>query len=131
MTEEAFVEAPAAGGMNAADPVQVRTLDQLVRDKSNQDAADLKAVLALPEGRRFVFHLLDYANVYGSTFHLSHASMSLLEGRRDVGLWLIKALESVDPLAYPRLLAEGAQLRELEQQIREARISAARKATEE
>lgn len=110
--------------MDAANPIHVRTLDQLIRDKSDQDAADLKAILAGEPGRRFIFRLLDYVNLYSSTFSQSHATMAGLEGRREVGIWLIKALEQVDPLAYPRLLAEGIELRRLDQQIREARISA-------
>ncbi len=125
MAEDTFV----AGGAppNAGDPVRVRTLATLLAEKAEQDKADLATLLAMPEGRRFLWRLLEHASPYASTFALNHASMALAEGTRQVGTWLVVQLQALGEETYPRLMVEGMKDRKMDQLIRDARIAEAKK----
>ncbi len=128
MPEESFADgrAPDAPQRDAGDPVQARTITALMRAKADQQVADLAVVLASAEGRRFVWRVLEHCTPYGSSYSESHALASRLEGRREVGLDLIAWLSAVDPLTYPRLMAEGRRDRATDEAILAARLAEAR-----
>ncbi len=123
--EDTFV--PGGQPPNAGDPVRVRTLSTLLAEKALQDQTDLAALLAMPEGRRFLWRLLEHAEPLASVFSLNHASMALAEGKRQVGTWLVVQLQSIGEETYPRLMVEGLKDRKMDQLIREARIAEASK----
>ncbi len=128
MAEESFAEgsAPSPTAINAGDPVQVRTLERLLHDKRDEQLNDLKALLAMPEGRRVLWRVLEHCGVYASTHSTVHATAAYEEGRRQVGTALILWLSAVDPLAYPRLMAAGAQDRATDEAILRVQLEQAR-----
>jgi hypothetical protein len=67
--------------------------------------ADLGAVLAQPEGRRYVLSLLDRCGVFRSVY--APGSMEYLEGRRTVGLEILQDIERVGPAWVIQVLTEA------------------------
>ena len=66
----------------------------------------IKFVMSDRRGRRFVQRLLKEAAIFNAVFHESHAAMSLLEGKRQLGLFLVDEAERECPNEFWRLLVE-------------------------
>jgi hypothetical protein len=80
--------------------------DRAVKDREEMDANDLRALLALPEGKRFLWRLLDSCKLYESPFNGNGSIQAQNIGRGDVGRQIVAWLAEVDPVAYPTLCIE-------------------------
>ena len=73
--------------------------------KALKDAqADLAAAVEVPAVRRLLRRLLDVSGV----FEPAGDNTERHEGRRSVGLWLIRELTEVDVHAFPQMMQEAA-----------------------
>src|SRR5262245_27176244 len=90
---------------SSSDPKKVKERSNRAKDRDKQDAADLKAVLATQEGRRFVRGLLVDCGEHRTSFHTNAIQMSFNEGARNVGLKLKARIVQ----AAPEFLAELLQ----------------------
>ncbi len=88
--------------------------DAVLRQKQ-RERAELVAVLKTDAGQAVVMRLLGFCNPYKTT-----EGDLAAEGRRQVGIFLIKAIDDADPEMYPVLLQEH-----LERQRRHAATEAA------
>lgn len=79
---------PRAAVKNAADAGQVKHAGRKDRDRRQREMDDLRAVLATPFGRRFVWRLLSHCKVFESIWHPS-ALIHANAGRQDVGHYLM------------------------------------------
>ena len=76
------------------------------KNRKDRELDDLKAVLKKPEGRRFVYQVLSECGVFKSSFALNSMQSAFNEGRRDIGIMLLKLLDEAEPQAYSQMLAE-------------------------
>ena len=78
-----------------ADEVAEREKREKLRREQNQ--ADLKAVLELPQGRRFVSRLLfEYGALQEQDFTLDARQHAFFAGQRAVGVTLEREVQTVD-----------------------------------
>ena len=78
--------------------------------KAELELADVKSVMSLPAGRRFVWSLLDACGVWSASFRESSQRLSdVLEGRRSVGLMLMQHLQQKLAREYSAMVLEAAQ----------------------
>ena len=84
----------------ADDRAQQRRLEDLQRKKLKLAFAN---VLKTQEGREVVLHLFDLTQNFVSSFSTNALSMAYAEGRRSVGLDLLR---QIDPESYQQLLKE-------------------------
>lgn len=89
MTERALVK-------NAADPKQVGIAKKREADDRELELADLRAVLMLPEGRRFLWRVLGKCQVFGSVFDQVPTQQAFNSGRQDVGHFLMSEITEAD-----------------------------------
>jgi hypothetical protein len=102
----------AAGNARAQD--QMRAWEKL---QQSQREADLKDLLKLPAGRRFLWDLIDRrCNVHGTGYSTSGSEMYYLCGERSVGVTLREELRRLDPSGYGVMRAESLEA-ELSQRI--------------
>ena len=95
--------------MNAADPRQIKKARQRERLAQQQELADLRIVLASPQGRRFLWRMLTAAGVFRLSFVSGDAeSTAFNEGRRSLGLMLMADLHALDPELYVTMAREAA-----------------------
>ncbi len=83
--------------VSSSNPRQIKERGARAKDREKQEAADLKAVLATPEGRRFVHGLLAFCGEHRTVFHTNAIQMSFNEGARTVGLMLKKRIVRASP----------------------------------
>lgn len=74
--------------------------------RRDREIDDLRAVLKLPQGRRFVYKVLCECGVFKSSFTQNSLQSAFNEGKRDIGLELLRALDETEPMAYTQMLQE-------------------------
>lgn len=74
-----------------------------IRDREKDD---LQAVIKIPGGRRFVLKMLGQTGIFTASFSQNSMTTSFNEGRRDIGLWLLKEIDEVDPMAFSQMQRE-------------------------
>jgi hypothetical protein len=95
---------------NARGQEQLRSAEKLALV---QREADLKELLSLPSGRRFLWDLIDRrCNVHGTGYSASGSETYFLLGQRDVGVTLRGDIQRADHKAYARMLIESVSAAE-------------------
>lgn len=95
------------GASFAADSVQaVKDGKQKRKTKADRERDDLRAVLALPEGRRVLRRLLKRADPFASSFASDAGLMAFKEGHRNMGLMLVSMIADADAKALAEVLVE-------------------------
>ena len=94
---------------NAADENQVRDAKEKDKLRNEKDANDLRWVLSMPQGRRFLWKLLETCGVYRSSFTGSSETF-FLEGQRNVGLQLLAQITAADSEQYLTMIRESKKL---------------------
>ncbi len=84
-----------------------RDIDQYLRRQALQHKRDLAAVLSTPEGRRFIWRVIDaMSGAFGPSYDTHGGNMARNEGRRSVGLQLMKECMAQCPDLYVKMLGE-------------------------
>lgn len=91
---------------NAADKEQVK--DAAGKEKRGRDREidDVAHLLADVHGRRFLWRVLEECGVYHQSFNHSGSIMSFNEGKRSVGLLLLRDIMEASPEAYVQMMKE-------------------------
>ncbi|WP_026793190.1 hypothetical protein [Pleomorphomonas oryzae] len=89
------------------------------------DAADttgaFRRLLGQPDFNLVLFWLLGRTGLYVNSFSSDEAAERYQLGRHSVALELLSKIDSIDSTAYPRMLLDRAQQRELNRAAKEAR----------
>jgi hypothetical protein len=80
---------------DTSDPRQHQHATRTVKSRRGQELADLRAVLAEPAGRRFVWRLLERVNTFASIWEQS-AKIHYNAGQQDVGHFLMAEINEAD-----------------------------------
>jgi hypothetical protein len=80
---------------NASDPEQVKEAGKREETQREQELRDLKAVLSMPEGRRFVWRLMDFCGPF-KTCWAPNAKIHYNSGQQDVGHFLMGEIVQAD-----------------------------------
>lgn len=81
-------------------------------DKKEQDRllkrnqSDLRKVLSLPEGRRFIWRQLSESGVFRASFNFNTKLEDFHEGQRDRGLALLAEINNCDEDAFAKMQRE-------------------------
>lgn len=67
---------------------------------------DIKKLLKSPEFRRFIWSILSETGIFRASFTNNSMNTAFLEGKRDVGLWLIKDIDEADTNALFQIRQE-------------------------
>jgi len=73
-----------------------------------REQSDLRKVLSTPEGRRFIWRLLGETRIFRGCFSLNGLEMANNEGKRDMGLFVLKDLLESHPDAFAQMQREAA-----------------------
>jgi hypothetical protein len=93
---------------NAADPKQVKEGRKAERRRRQEEMDDLRAILRLPGGQRFVWGLLAQGGVYRQSFAGSESHLTdFNEGRRSIGLRVLADVTEADPAALLDMMKAG------------------------
>lgn len=91
---------------NAASKKQVESAEAKERRLFDQRRNDLLAVMATPQGRRFLWRLLAKCNAFSSVFETS-ARIHYNSGRQDVAFDLLREIDAADPDMFFKMRTEN------------------------
>jgi len=92
-------------GPDLNDPRDIEERKTNAEIKRDQELADLRAILDTPQGKRFIWRLLERNGVFRRSYEGGdHADTAFNEGRRNEGLWLMAEISRVGPHAMADLL---------------------------
>ena len=99
--------------MDRYNPTDTTALDRMERDRKVRArqadlvlTGDIRRVMAIREGRRFVHALLQDAHVWQTCFDQNALQMARMEGERNVGLKLLALLQTACPERILEMLKE-------------------------
>lgn len=90
---------------NASDEKHVKGRKEQDRQEENRDLDAIQYVMGDVRGRNFVWSLLDQVGIYQDSF-TGNSHTFYNEGRRSVGLRLIKSLEALAPVKFIQMWQE-------------------------
>lgn len=71
----------------------------------DREVSDLKKIISIPEGRRFIWRILSDAGIYQTSF-TGNSTTFYLEGRRSLGLEVLKDLMKAERTAFAQIQLE-------------------------
>lgn len=88
---------------------EVAAKQQADADKLEREQAisDFKYLMEQPQGRRFVWRLLERSGVFRSSFSLNGLDMAFKEGNRNYGVSLIADLNEHCPGRYLQMIKDS------------------------
>ena len=92
---------------NASDEESVKNAKQKEKNRLDTELADIKLLLGKQWGRRIVYQLLERTGLYQTSFNSDSNVMSLHEGERNIGLWLLDKVVSADRDQYELMQKEN------------------------
>ena len=88
---------------NAADPEQVKDAEEKDKFRREGELLDIKAVLSMPEGRRFIWRMLSFCKTFGSIWE-QNAKIHYNSGQQDVGHFLMAEIIEAEPRALLEMM---------------------------
>jgi hypothetical protein len=93
---------------DCGDAGHVGAAQDEARMRRDMDLADLRKLLDLPEGRRFLRRLLAATGPLASGFAGDASATAFKQGVRWAGLWVFKEMTEADAIAAATVFAEYA-----------------------
>lgn len=92
---------------DAGDPAHVKRKRKSVKLRHSEEIERLRELLSTPGNRAVMWEILSECNVFKDCFSADSLSMARMEGKRYIGLWLIKRIYEADPAAFPLMQVEA------------------------
>jgi len=105
---------------NAADKKQVGTAAKREKLRREQELADLRALLELPEARRFLWRLMGHCKTFGSVFNELQHFTAYNAGRQDVGHFVMSEIVEADQAKLLTMMTESAASEKTDLDVAEA-----------
>lgn len=80
--------------------------DNSAKARRLRELDDLKVVMQQPEGRRFMWRLLEQCGVYRTSF-TGNSETFFREGQRNVGLWALTEMQEAAPDQFLMTMQEA------------------------
>ncbi len=106
---------PRSAVKNAADEEQVKDSGRKSKTVREREIEDVRVLLAIPEGRRFIWRYLTECHMYESSLSRDPLAMAAMEGERNIGLKLHADILATDPSVFLKM-----QMEKLQEEIRHA-----------
>ena len=94
---------------NGEDEEQVRRGRSKQKQRDLRDEDDLRYILYLEKGRRFIWRILSQANVFALSYTGEVNSTMHHEGMRRVGIALLQWIEGVNPEVVGQMMKEARE----------------------
>ena len=81
--------------------------DEKRKRRRSRELGDIKKVLSLPEGRRFIWRLWGITGTFKASFTPKDTNYTMFrEGQRDIGMALLEDVNIASPYAYAQMKQE-------------------------
>lgn len=80
--------------------------DEILRREKDREQEDLKKLLSMPEGRRYIWRLMSNAGVFRTSF-TGNSTTFFNEGKREIGLMVISEVMNASPSSFTQMQNES------------------------
>lgn len=80
------------------------------RREREQQLTDLREVLATPQGRRVLWRLLGFTELYHCALEQDERADHARRGQRKVGVWLLQEICAADPEMWLQMQREASSM---------------------
>ncbi len=87
--------------------------------KRKRELSDIRLIIKSPEGRRFIWRLLEKAGIFVRSYTGEVNSTMFNEGKREIGNWMFSELFDANPNAFTQLSQEHDSEVESEKRLEE------------
>lgn len=94
---------------NAADAAEIKAKDKKIKLAEEQHIADMRAILAMPEGRRILWSILTYSRVFNSIFDPDSTVLSHNAGIQTAGQYVLAKITEADEDAFLLMMKESKE----------------------
>jgi hypothetical protein len=92
-----------------SDPRAVRKRNRDVRIAEKERREMILAIMAMPQGRRFVWDLLEKCHPFQTPFMVKPTLTAFNCGEANIGLWLIAEVQGATPDLYMQMVHEAGE----------------------
>jgi len=92
---------------NSTDEKSIESSKKRVSQKKLLEESDVKSVLELDSGRRYVWRLLERCGIFRSGYVGGSEQLFFIEGRRDIGQKILNDILEIDPIIFTRMVEEN------------------------
>lgn len=92
---------------NASDHRQLKKARKTEKNQRDDELNDLRVLIGTPEGRRFLWRVLNRCHIFESAFNDNAVTMAFLVGEDNVGKFLLAEIIEADPRALMLLMSEN------------------------
>lgn len=86
-----------------------------------REMLDIKKILELPQGRRFIWSLLTKCHIFRSSFNYNTKQEDFDEGERNIGLFVLGKVNEANKEAFSQMQSEYVSEIKSKEAIREAK----------
>ena len=79
--------------------------EEIQKRIKEREVEDLKKLLSMPEGRRYIWRLMSSAGVFRTSF-TGNSTTFFNEGKREIGLMVISEVMAASPSAFTQMQNE-------------------------
>lgn len=101
---------------SASDPAAQRIARQVEKTNRWMELEDVRAVISTPNGRRFIWRLLQECHVFDSIWEPS-ARIHYWAGQQDIGHFLQREIEAAKPEVMWMMAKESREKEEADSQV--------------
>lgn len=88
------------------DP-SIKESEDARKQRRTRELGDIRRILDLPEGRRFIWRLWGMTGCFKASFIPKDTNMTMFrEGQRDIGMALLEDVNFASPYAYAKMKEE-------------------------
>jgi hypothetical protein len=88
------------------EDVAKKRLDEAVARLN--EVGSLQALLESEAFRDFIWRVLSRCHIFASTYHDDPRRAALMEGERNIGLWVLKEVNEADPKKFTVMMEKAA-----------------------
>jgi len=93
---------------NAADAKQVKSAGIKSRLQKKEQLADMRALLEMPQARRFFWRFLSRCGLFSSSYDPNPNTVYFKEGARNIGLELMAEINRANPTVLVEMMTQQA-----------------------
>lgn len=94
---------------NASDESQIKDAEDKVKYNRKQELDDLRHILSLPEGKRFILRYLFGVCGVMKPVYTGNSETYFLDGKRAVGLTLIEEIKEASPESFIEMISKNME----------------------
>lgn len=93
---------------NSTDEKVIESSQKKVSKKKLLEEEDVRSVLKMDSGRRYIWKILERCGIFRSGFVGGTEQLFFLDGRRDIGQQVLNDILNVDPFIFTQMVEENS-----------------------